>query len=124
MRSQNKIARLTINDFKLSVKLGWPKEERLQKQTVMLNIDILFPEVPKACKTDQLEDTICYHELTKIITKKTSDRYFFLIEHLSYFIYETIKPLLPKKSSLVVHITKKPKIKNLEGGMRFSYGDQ
>jgi dihydroneopterin aldolase len=124
MPSQNKLAQLNIKDFKLSVKLGWPKEERLQKQTISLDIDIVFQQPPKACQTDKLDDTVCYHDLVKRIEAVTRERSFFLIEHLSAFIYEQIKPLFPLSANIVVHITKTPKIDNLAGGMRFSYGDQ
>lgn len=123
MPSLNKFSQLNIKDFKLRVKLGWPKEERLQKQTVSLDIDIVFQDAPKACQTDKLDDTVCYHDLVKSIERNIDSRYFFLIEHLSAFIYDCVKPLFPTDTKIIVHLTKQPKINNLAGGMRFSYGD-
>ncbi|EKD69803.1 MAG: dihydroneopterin aldolase [uncultured bacterium] len=112
---------LKINGLELFVHLGWPENERLKQQVVTLDIDIEFSQSPKACETDQLEDTICYHDLITKIQEMTAERHFFLIEHLSAEIYQFIQPLLPKNSRVIVHVTKRPNIKNLLGHVQFSY---
>lgn len=115
---------LQVNALKLNVHLGWPEKERLKKQIVWLDLYITFPNVPKACQTDRLENTYCYADIIKILSKQISNKTFHLIEHLTAEIYKMVKNLLPKNVLLSVCITKYPKIKQLQGGVSFHYGDQ
>lgn len=114
---------LLISGLELSVHLGWPEEERLQKQTVLLDVDIWFPEPPKACVSDRLDDTVCYANLINEIHKKTKARKFRLIEHLASEVYKTIKSLLPEKTRVIVRVNKTPDVQGLKGSVRFSYWD-
>lgn len=119
----NKKTQLSLHDFQLNVYLGWPKEERLRKQKVLITLEICFKKTPKACVTDKLEHTVCYHHLTKAMVRETKQKHFFLIEHLAAFVYGLIKSLLPKDATLSITLAKKPKIKNLLGGAHFRFGD-
>lgn len=115
---------LHIKDFKLAVFLGWPDEERLREQEVLLNINIHLPKPPTACETDQLQDTFCYHQLVNLIREKTRGQHFHLVEHLAREIFHLLQPILPGQTKLVVSITKHPaSIKELIGGVCFRYGN-
>lgn len=114
---------LFIRGLELQVNLGWRRQERKQEQAILLDIDLTFPKVPKACKTDDLNDAICYAELAKCIQKSLADKDFKLVEHLAYHIYHTIKPNVPIKTKIAVRVTKYPKIEGLTGGVCFSYAD-
>ena len=114
---------LFIRHLELRVHLGWPDIERQHEQIVFLDVDIHFSEPPNACKTDHLDDTLCYASLIDSIREKISVKKFHLIEHLTYDIYQSIKPLMPHRSKVSVCITKHPDIKGLEGGVQFRYSD-
>lgn len=114
---------LSIKTFKLNVFLGWSDQERQYEQTVIVDIDIHFPHPPKACETDHLGDTACYHTLLDLIHDKTHTRHFRLIEHLAQTIFRIVEPSLPKQTKLAVSVTKHPAIEGLSGGVSFRYGN-
>lgn len=117
-------ATLFIRRLELQVNLGWRKKERNQEQAIELDLDIRFPKLPKACITDNLDDTICYAQLIEAIRNSIATKNFKLIEHLSAEIYTIAKAHLPKQSKLNVRLTKYPNIEGLNDGVCFSYGDE
>jgi len=117
------ICHLQISALELSLHLGWPEEERKTPQQVFLDIDIHYPEAPKACQSDQLGDTVCYDLLVKAVKEKTAACRYHLVEHACHEIYHLVRLLLPKESSLRIRLLKYPKIADLTGGVYFSYGD-
>jgi 7,8-dihydroneopterin aldolase/epimerase/oxygenase len=122
--SNNIKSHLLLRDIELCIFLGWPESERLEAQIVLLDLDIEFSQPPKACLSDDLVDTFCYADLiTKIHTELGAKNYR-LIEHLTYEIYTLVKRDLPPDASLLVRLTKHPKIQSLSGGVCFSYGDE
>jgi len=114
---------LLIKDLTFKVHLGATKEERSKKQPVILNLSVFFNELPRACNTDNLEDTICYDTLIKKIKDFCSKKEFQLIEFLGYELYKLIKLNLPKKCAILLSIEKHPKITGL-GGSIFSIDDR
>lgn len=113
---------LQINELELGVFLGLPSEERARRQMVKLDIEILFPEVPGACNTDDINDTVCYHKLINSLRGELEDKKFQLIEHLTSEIYKTLARLLPTNSKIAVSLTKHPQIQGL-GSVTFHYGE-
>lgn len=116
-------SRLKINQFELSLFLGWSAEERSQTQRISLDIDLTFSLPPKACQSDELTDTICYFELTEKLRHHFTEKTFRLIEHLAHDIYQFLKNHVDSGVSVMVHLKKQPDIKQLHGGVCFSYGD-
>jgi dihydroneopterin aldolase len=114
---------LSIKNYKLPVFLGWSDQERQYEQTVLINVDIYFMHPPKACDSDHLGDTVCYHTLLDLIHDKINTRHFRLIEHLAQTIFRLIEPSLPKQTRLAVTITKQPNIEGLSNGVSFRYGN-
>lgn len=114
---------LYINGFELHVHLGLSDEERAQPQTVVLDIQLKFSEPPKACATDQLEDTYCYSTLTQWIAKQLQEKQFHLLEHLAHEIYQLIKNHISDQTQIQLCITKFPPIAGLTGGASFAFGD-
>lgn len=127
MTAENSLikSKITLLELKLNVFLGWPKSERIKKQTISLQVEIDFPEPPLGCVTDNLDDTFCYAELVKTIQETINTREFHLVEYLGHEIYHTIKQKLSSSVNVMVHITKKPSVlKSLANGVKFSYGDK
>lgn len=117
-------SRLLIRGVELCVFLGWPEEERVEGQVVLLDMEIILPTPPSACLTDELQDTFCYADIIAALHEKLQRRVFKLIEHLCYEIYQLVKPSLPVEAKLSVQLTKHPKIQGLTGGVSFSYEDE
>lgn len=114
---------LSIRGLELFVHLGWPDNERQEKQRVLIDIDVLLSKAPAACQTDKLEDTYCYSILTSDIREKFAMLSFHLIEHLTYKIHEFVKTQFPAQAKIIIRVTKHPHIEGLTGGVCFSYGD-
>lgn len=104
---------LSINDLQLKVNLGASEKERARKQTVMLNIDIIFSTPPKACKTDAIADSVCYDEMIVKIRKFCIGKEYSLIEHLGHQLHQFIKKNIPSGCRLYLMVEKKPPIPNL-----------
>lgn len=115
---------LHIHNLELYLNLGWRNKERAQEQAVLLDIDFYFPAPPKACNTDNLEDTICYAKLIEEIRTTISAKHYRLIEHVSADIYQLVKQQLPENVILSLRITKFPRISGLKQGVSFVYGDK
>jgi len=114
---------LMINGFELPVCLGWPEAERRQAQTVRVDFEVQFATPPKACETDQLQDTFCYDKVLTLVREKIQEQEFRLIEHLAVEIHRMTKPLLPSGTLLTVHVLKFPAIPGLTGGVTFTCAD-
>lgn len=114
---------ITLRQLKLQIYLGWSAQERLKKQPILLDIQLKFRNVPKACHTDNLADTVCYATLVEKIQQITQQR-FRLLEHLAHEIYQIIQKNIKKQTTISLKLTKKPPIKNLTGGVTFYYGDE
>ncbi len=114
---------LSINDFKVSVNLGVSQKERARKQTVLLTILIDFAQIPAACRTDNIEDAVCYATLTNLLKKHLTKRSYQLVEALAADLYAQVKTITPKNARVVMKITKFPQISGLRSGIHFHYGD-
>ena len=115
---------MSLNQFQLSVQIGWPHEERKRHQLIAVDVTLGFPSPPKACQTDQITDTLCYHALTDALKAGVENRWFRLIESLGATLYQIIREFVANDTLAIdVRITKKPAIAGLTEGVSFSYGD-
>jgi dihydroneopterin aldolase len=121
---QNTFSTLHIQHLELKLNLGWRSKERSEEQAVFLDMDIYFPHPPKACETDELDDTVCYAKLTDDIHEKISAKHYRLIEHLCADIYALAKKHVPEDARVLVRITKFPRLAGLRKGVSFEYGDK
>jgi 7,8-dihydroneopterin aldolase/epimerase/oxygenase len=120
---QNQHATLTINGLQLFVFLGVYPEEKVKPQCVSLDIKVEFIEPPKACSTDQLADTYCYHQLIDFIKEMVAKRKFQLIEYLTAELHSLLKSYFPASSKILLKLTKKPPVSDLMGGVTFELKD-
>lgn len=119
---QNLKSALRVRGIELLINLGWEDEEREQQQVILLDIDVQFESLPKACISDDLADTFCYAELITLLRKRFNARPFRLIEHLTAEIYALVKTQI-NNARITLHLTKHPNVEGLTGGVCFSYGD-
>lgn len=114
---------LFINALEMELFLGWPNEERMRRQVVSFDIEIQYLATPKACMSDDLQDTVCYRELIEQLRAKVCSKKYHLIEHVAQEIYGTLKSLLPASCQTAVSLTKHPQIQGL-GSVTFQLQDE
>ena len=118
------IAMLGLNQFRCQVKLGHGSEERVLPQWVSFSVSIRFKNLPQACLTDELTDTIDYQLLSNSLEELCESRPYKLIEKLGYDAYQKLLNILPSESQIQLTLTKeKPPIHGLEGGSHFVISD-
>ena len=86
-QKNNQLDRIYIQDMKLSCIIGINEDERLNQQDIIVNI-IIYADLSKACKSDNIEDTIDYKKLKESIVKMIKKSSYFLIERLADNIAE------------------------------------
>lgn len=104
---------LILEDLKLKLNLGTTKLERSKKQTILLQIKIVFKKPPLGCITGKISDTICYATLTKKIQKFCENKEFALIEELGMQLLLLIKKNISKNDKLHLYIIKQPPLHEL-----------
>ena len=115
---------ISVNSFKVSVNLGASQEERKLPQDVLISIKLYFNEAPKACFSDELEDTICYFKICETIKKYCADKEFKLLEYLNFSLYKQIRNNIDDNIKIWIKTEKaKPPIENLIGTTSFEYSD-
>lgn len=97
-------ARLFVREAALDLRLGWTEEERSRPQRVLIDLEIVFPEEPEACRSDELSDTVCYGTMIAEIRNRVGESR--LIESLAARIHGVVAGLLPRESSLAVTVHK------------------
>lgn len=113
MASEKYNCSLAINDFELPVYLGVSVKERAKKQKILITAKINFASPPRACKTGQISDTICYDTLIQKIKKFCHNKKFTLIELLGAQLFVLIKQSIYKDCELYLHIAKLYPLKDL-----------
>lgn len=114
---------LFINGLEMELFLGWPNEERMRRQIVSLDIEIQYPATPKACVSDDLQDTVCYRELIENLRANIGRKKYHLIEHVTQAAYDILKKQLPTTCQMSVSLTKHPQIQGL-GSVTFHVQDE
>lgn len=118
------IATLEIKKLILELNIGVEQEERNKLQDIEFNITINFAQPPKACTSNQINDTICYADLVEKIKIFCSNHSFKLIEHLCFKLYEYLtKDCLSLKDTLILQVCKNPPIENVKGKCCFTIKD-
>ena len=51
--------KLILRDVKLPVYLGLYDCEQFKRDTIVIDIDIMFCKIPGGCKSDNLENVVC-----------------------------------------------------------------
>lgn len=106
-----KYDKIYIRDLALRCIIGLYEEERREKQDIIINL-IIYTDLSKACKNDNIEDSIDYKVIKKSIISLVENSEFFLIEKLAG---EVSKICLKDSRIKIVKVTiDKP------GALRFS----
>lgn len=95
-----------INDLVIPCIIGVFENERIEKQQIIINI-ALSVDTRKAGKSDNLKDTVNYHELSLQIAELVEKSKFYLLEKLAQKIADMC--LKDKKVKQVTVRIEKPK---------------
>lgn len=109
---------MKINEYELFIYCGVNENERKSKQRILLSVEIYFPNFPKASITDNINDTICYHNLCNKL-EGFNGKTFKTIEALTYKIFAFLRDIY-EPHHLRLQVDKFPNIKNLKGSASFS----
>ncbi len=107
---------LHIEDLVIPAKIGVSEEERSKTQDISINLRLVFKSLPEACVSDNISETICYHNLCDTIREYISNKEFKLLERISREIFDLIQEL-DSFSSINLSISKKPNIECLKGSV-------
>ncbi|HKC50791.1 MAG TPA: dihydroneopterin aldolase [Myxococcota bacterium] len=115
---------LEFRGARLAVRLGCGPAERASPQAVDLDVAVRFADLPPACESDKLKDTVCYADLIAAARARVAGREFHLVEHLAHELLGALRPLVPPGAELWLRVTKlRPPVPDLAGGVAFSLGD-
>lgn len=113
-------ATIQIKNLETECIIGINENERLQKQKLLISIDLLI-DAQKAIEGDDIKHTVDYKKLTEEIFSQIPKTHFFLLESLADFIadlcikyphavsvsVEISKPnVIPNTEKISVHLTK------------------
>ncbi len=101
-----KFSELLLTDWRQNVKLGVTAEERMEAQLVAIDIAVRFDELPLACQSDQVADTVCYDHLLKVLCGELASHEWRLLEHLTYDLYRKLQQLLSDGCVIRIKVTK------------------
>ncbi len=97
---------ISITNLKIETIIGVLEEEKQNPQTIIIDAKITF-DGSKSAKSDKIEDTIDYFQVTRLITENVQASSFELLEKLLDFIINIImKFSLVKEAEVTIH---KPK---------------
>lgn len=112
---------LEINKFVLRVKLGVEAFERDIPQAVEISIKLHFSQLPKACKSDDIKDAICYADLIAKLNAFCAEKEFHLIEYLCYSLHKYLKEnILDEHIKLELKICKNPPLEQIKENCCFT----
>lgn len=118
---------LMVRGLRLMVHLGCGAEERRNPQPVDLDLALKFTRPPSGCESDELEDTVCYGELSERLAAYCEGKQFKLVESLAAQLFRVAKETTNVKfrdAVLSLRVTKlHPPVANLNGGVTFTIGD-
>jgi dihydroneopterin aldolase len=115
---------VSLDDLLVQMNIGVGEEERSEKQDIKMSFKLFYQNMPKACETDNIEDTNCYHEIYKVTHDYCSKNTLKLLEFLCFQVHRKIREITAKDIKIWVRAEKcKPPIDNFSGTTSFEYSD-
>lgn len=119
------VHQLEIKSLVLGVHLGCEADERRLPQEVAFSVAFRFRSMPMGCRTDELQDSICYAEVSEAIAESVaSPREFKLIERLAFVVFERLKERVGDQALIKLEVHKlHPPVEKLRGGSIYTMGE-
>jgi dihydroneopterin aldolase len=96
---------IALHEVVVPCRLGWSEEERLRTQLVVINLSFSV-HTDGAEKSDELEDTVNYSEVLKLIESECATHTWRLLEKMSFDLGATILNAFPKIHGLEISLRK------------------
>ena len=116
-------SKLELKNFLLNIHLGITEQEQFNKQPVNIDISINNKTPPLGCVNDNINNTLCYDKICSLISEKSSNKTYNLIEHLCQDILDLLTEHIKNyclnnkiefNTEISVKIKKSPPIDNLQ----------
>lgn len=115
---------LRIRDLSLQVQLGWPAEERRERQEVRVSLELRFPRPPEGAASDELSGTLCYAQICDAFARHCEGHEFRLVEKLAQDLYAIARELTGGRATLALTLHKvHPPVPGLLGGVEYRIGN-
>jgi dihydroneopterin aldolase len=115
---------VSLNDMQLKMNIGVTSEERDLPQDIKVSFKFFYKEFPMGCNTDNIDDTVCYHKVSDIVSNYCKSNKVKLLEYLCFKLHKEIKKITPDDVTLWIKIEKcHPPIEGMLGGTSFEYAD-
>ncbi len=112
---------LRMHRLELDVHLGCEADERARPQKVELDASLHFATPPGACRSDRLDETVCYAELAIVARELVARREFRLVEHLGQELLAAFRRRIRSEVRLDLTVRKvAPPVEGLLGGVSFT----
>lgn len=107
---------LEVKQLMVKTFIGVEEYERLEPKELELNIAIIFSALPQGCSSDDIKNTICYDNLSRMIIEFCAGKHFHLIEYLCASLHEYLKKnLLNQQDVLSLEVCKFAPVKEIKG---------
>ena len=111
---------ISLNSLRISVNLGVGQSERNNKQEVDISFKFFYKQPPEGFYSDNIKDTICYHQISEIVKNYCNSRQFRLLEYLCNGLCAEVRKVTPVDVGIWIMVEKcNPPIENLIGSNLF-----
>jgi dihydroneopterin aldolase len=112
---------LRLGALRARSRLGYERAERVWPQEVLIDVEVELAAPPRACRTDQLRDTLCADQLATALVAVCETGEHAMLEHLADQLCAAARSLAPPGARVTLALTKvAPPIVGLEGGMTYA----
>jgi dihydroneopterin aldolase len=113
-------SRLSIESLSVYCFLGCFEEEHRARQEVRVSLTVEFEQLPKACSSDRLEDTICYGTVCEKIQQIAKSQKFYTVEYLGNALFQNLEESFFKGNKWKLKVQKvSPPVHGLLNGVFF-----
>ncbi len=99
-------AQLVLDRLCFSAFVGWTEEERAAPQSIFVSLKIDLKGVPNACRSDVLEETICYGKIVSDLDRILSGSTYKLLEHIAAIVESSLEQYHPLVSKYEIIVEK------------------
>ncbi|MDB2414796.1 dihydroneopterin aldolase [Rickettsiales bacterium] len=115
---------ISTNKLRLKMNIGVGEDERKTPQDMDISFKFFYKNPPKACQSDDINDTICYDNVIKIIKNCCCNKTYKLLEYTAYQLYKAIREETAEDIKIWIRVEKcNPPIDEVMGSTSFEYCD-
>ena len=112
---------LRLNDFRTETRLGCTPPERVHPQPIRFDLVVRFRKIPEGCRTDSIDDTVCYSKVSDALRSVCVGGEFHLIEKVAFDALQKLRTVVDPYMDLELTATKlHPPVEGLQGGVSFT----